>query len=47
MDTPESHYFRRSPQQGVFSPVIPFYWGFREEDAKIQKHTKHGQWLDQ
>lgn len=28
------------------SVVIPFYWGFREEEAHINKTAPHGEWMD-
>lgn len=48
---PDAVYFRRrfestrrgDQQCGI---VVPFYWGFREEEAAIQKDTPHGEWLD-
>lgn len=48
---PDAVYYRRRAQAGKFggpsrSVVIPFYWGFREEDAAIDKTTPHGEWLD-
>jgi hypothetical protein len=46
--TPDRVFFHRVEGSGSHSPVIPFYWGFREEDGKIQKNDKraHGEWLD-
>jgi hypothetical protein len=26
--------------------VVPFYWGFSEEESKINKHEVHGQWTE-
>jgi pimeloyl-ACP methyl ester carboxylesterase len=46
LDNPELNLFRRTPKPDVKSPVIPFYWGFREEWDKINTNEKHGQWLD-
>ena len=48
---PDAVYYRRrfsdSPDgRGARSVVIPFYWGFREEEAFIDKTTPHGEWLD-
>lgn len=42
---PDRVYFQRKPELGT-SPVIPFYWGFREEKnfAKTEQH--HGQYVD-
>ncbi|MGA4817658.1 T6SS effector phospholipase Tle3 domain-containing protein [Pseudomonas aeruginosa] len=30
----------------VRSVVVPFYWGFREEEQYINKTAAHGEWLD-
>lgn len=48
---PDAVYFRRksgASSEGCQprSVVIPFYWGFREEEDFIQKTEAHGQWLD-
>jgi len=48
---PDAVYYRRrfsdSPDgRAARSVVIPFYWGFREEEAFIDKTTPHGEWLD-
>ncbi len=43
---PDKVYFRRTPDQNTWSPIIPFYWGFREETNKIKTDTYHGQWVD-
>lgn len=48
---PDAVYYRRRPTAGKHggrsrSVVIPFYWGFREEEGRIQKQTPHGEWLD-
>lgn len=48
---PDSVYYRRRATKGKNgghsrSVVIPFYWGFREEEAAIQKQASHGEWLD-
>lgn len=51
---PDAVYFRRQPDtDSTYSPVIPFYWGFREDDGTdkkgkryIQKECWHGEWLD-
>lgn len=47
---PDKVYFQRAPDQGT-SPVIPFYWGFREESQKsdvinLDAVKKHGEHLD-
>ncbi|WP_313065387.1 T6SS effector phospholipase Tle3 domain-containing protein [Achromobacter animicus] len=48
---PDVAYYRRLSLAGKLggrsrSVVIPFYWGFREEDQAINKRTTHGEWLD-
>ena len=48
---PEKRYYRRYPTQDSYTPVIPFYWGFREEDARIRSDRNlngawHGELLD-
>ncbi|HCE7024979.1 TPA: T6SS effector phospholipase Tle3 domain-containing protein [Pseudomonas aeruginosa] len=48
---PDAVYYRRLATKGKYgghsrSVVIPFYWGFREEEGRIQKQTTHGEWLD-
>ncbi|WP_236183643.1 T6SS effector phospholipase Tle3 domain-containing protein [Pseudomonas protegens] len=48
---PDAVYYRRLATAGKYgghsrSVVIPFYWGFREEEGRIQKQTDHGEWLD-
>lgn len=48
---PDAVYFRRkfgASSDGCQprSVVVPFYWGFREEEDFIQKTEAHGQWLD-
>jgi pimeloyl-ACP methyl ester carboxylesterase len=56
---PDKVYFRRLANTGKGgdtsrSVVIPFYWGFREDNGKnpktklpyLQKETPHGEWLD-
>ena len=42
---PDKVYFQRKPDAGT-SPVIPFYWGFREEAAKADTSQRHGEYLD-
>ena len=44
--TPDKKYYRRTPNTDSYSPVIPFYWGFREEDGLIKKNLWHGEWVD-
>ena len=43
---PDRIYAHRVAESGSHSPVIPFYWGFREEEARIDKAGRHGEWLD-
>ena len=45
---PDRIFYHRVEGSSSHSPMIPFYWGFREEDGKIQKNTTkaHGEWLD-
>ncbi|MBG7458991.1 DUF3274 domain-containing protein [Pseudomonas aeruginosa] len=48
---PDAVYYRRLAVEGKYgghsrSVVIPFYWGFREEENQIKKATAHGEWLD-
>lgn len=43
---PDAVYFRRTPDRRTWSPVIPFYWGSREEESHIKKDNWHGQWTD-
>lgn len=48
---PDRVYYRRRAHAGKLggrsrSVVIPFYWGFREEERAINKRTTHGEWLD-
>ncbi|MET3135492.1 pimeloyl-ACP methyl ester carboxylesterase [Oxalobacteraceae bacterium GrIS 1.11] len=42
---PDKVYYQRKPELG-FSPIIPFYWGFREETALANDKERHGQYLD-
>lgn len=48
---PDAVYYRRkfsagSDGKSTRSVIVPFYWGFREEEAYIQKTEPHGEWLD-
>ncbi|RJG10087.1 DUF3274 domain-containing protein [Pseudomonas cavernicola] len=48
---PDAVYYRRkfsasSDGGSTRSVVIPFYWGFREEEEQIKKTEPHGEWLD-
>jgi pimeloyl-ACP methyl ester carboxylesterase len=47
-DDPDAVFFKRTPTPNAHSFVIPFYWGFREEQGRVQPGTKfaHGQNLD-
>lgn len=44
LDDPDAVYYRRD-EKGC-SPVIPFYWGYREDKNFVDKDTPHGQYLD-
>lgn len=48
---PDAMYYRRKfnaadDAKPTRSVVIPFYWGFREEEAHINKTAPHGEWMD-
>ena len=48
---PDAMYYRRkfsATRDGgpTRSVVIPFYWGFREEEEHIKKNHAHGEWMD-
>ncbi|MFS2016334.1 DUF3274 domain-containing protein [Massilia sp. CT11-108] len=47
-EDPDVVFYKRQITDDTHSPVIPFYWGFREESAHIQdwRKTPHGQALD-
>lgn len=47
-DDPDAVFYKRTISTETHSPVIPFYWGYRELEAKVQtsKNTSHGQALD-
>ncbi len=47
-DDPDALFFKRQVTTETHSPVIPFYWGFREIQAlaKAGARQKHGQALD-
>jgi pimeloyl-ACP methyl ester carboxylesterase len=47
-DDPDAIYYKRNVTNETHSPVIPFYWGFREEQqfARFGSTTPHGQALD-
>jgi hypothetical protein len=51
VDDPDALFFKRQITKETFSPVIPFYWGYREEtDAALkafgQKTDRNGNRLD-
>lgn len=45
---PDAVFFKRHADKGHYSPVLPFYWGFREDKAHCQdwRKTPHGQAMD-
>ncbi|MCM2567674.1 hypothetical protein NCG91_18875 [Janthinobacterium sp. GK] len=48
---PDDVYFKRKPDEATYSPVIPFYWGFRERGnaSKVvngQNTDRYGNRLD-
>ncbi|WKB50825.1 T6SS effector phospholipase Tle3 domain-containing protein [Eleftheria terrae] len=45
---PDGVFFRRKPDGNTYSPVIPFYWGFREQTSRAKSGEKlpHGQNTD-
>ena len=43
-DDPDAVFFKRSIAKDSNSPVIPFYWGYREVEG--QTKTMHGQFID-
>lgn len=47
-DDPDAVYYKRTVTKETHSPVIPFYWGFREDKnlVKFGARTSHGQALD-
>ncbi len=42
---PDKVYFQRKANTGS-SPIIPFFWGFREETTFADRSQRHGQYLD-
>ena len=51
VDDPDALFFKRRVDKNTFSPVIPFYWGFREETnaagaAYGQRTDRNGNRLD-
>ena len=49
-ENPDAVYWRKFASgaggAAVRSVVVPFYWGFREEEQYINKTAAHGEWLD-
>jgi hypothetical protein len=47
-EDPDAVFYKRQISDDTHSPVIPFYWGFREESAHVQdwRKTPHGQAMD-
>ena len=47
-EDPDAIFYKRQISDDTHSPVIPFYWGFREESAHVQdwRKTPHGQAVD-
>lgn len=47
-EDPDAVFYKRQITDDTHSPVIPFYWGFREESAyaKDWRKTSHGQAVD-
>lgn len=43
---PDKEYWQRDSSSTTTSPVIPFYWGFREVTTESNTLEKHGQYLD-
>jgi pimeloyl-ACP methyl ester carboxylesterase len=47
-EDPDAAFYKRTVTKETHSPVIPFYWGFREEQRFVRPglRTPHGQALD-
>jgi hypothetical protein len=47
-EDPDAVFYKRQITENTHSPVIPFYWGFREEQSKAGdwRKTPHGQAVD-
>jgi hypothetical protein len=47
-EDPDAVFYKRTISEETHSPVIPFYWGFREESAHVKdwRKTPHGQAMD-
>lgn len=43
---PDTAFYHRKPVTGAWSPVIPFYWGYREVEGKVNRSERHGEWED-
>jgi hypothetical protein len=45
---PDDVFFKRKVEQATYSPVIPFYWGYRETQGRYKtgRETSHGQAVD-
>jgi len=43
---PDAILYRKLPNANTYSPVIPFYWGYRADSDHIGKHDKNGQHVD-
>ncbi|WKB50896.1 T6SS effector phospholipase Tle3 domain-containing protein [Eleftheria terrae] len=45
---PDAVFFKRTFDQSTHSPVVPFYWGYREVNGRYKNgaETKHGQAMD-
>jgi hypothetical protein len=48
VDDPDAVFYKRTIDTETLSPVIPFYWGYREETGRVQLNAKlsRGQALD-
>ena len=47
-EDPDAVFYKRTINPDTHSPVIPFYWGYREQEGRVQdwRKTSHGQALD-
>lgn len=47
-DDPDDVFYKRTVGSDTHSPVIPFYWGYREQSDQVQdwRKTAHGQAVD-
>lgn len=47
-EDPDAVFYKRQINDDTHSPVIPFYWGYREEADRVQdwRRTPHGQAMD-